>query len=343
MTWTPAAPPPELRTAPPSSIAWRAYLAREGYTAAEAAQVLGEIAGHLAARLDAVARARLALGDELDPSEASVTWSGAVAMLLAETPPALIATLDHRPPLYLSAQGLGARLADSGEAPELGARLLVDRLTGARWWGRVYTDPDQAGTTVVAAQLYQLLGVAVPRVRLAQVQGAPWAVHPEPRAWSPLDALAVARWGRTLAAELPADAWIGNTGGPAAMRARLVEIPDTAGTLRLDLSACLTFRGPGRRDPTWTVDDLAELRAALDAPPRSNLGKVYTVARASPELLAERVKRISMITEAEIVAAVNAGGLGPRPRAGLVAALIGRRELVAAEFGALISGAIAGA
>lgn len=345
MTWTPGSPPAGLHPTPPapSSTAWRSYLSREGYTAAEAFQVLGELGPRLAERLDAVARARLATGDELDPSEARSTWTGAVVALLAERPPALIAALDHRPPLYLSAQGLGARLADHGDAPELGARLLVDRLTGARWWGRSFTDPDQAGTTVVVAQLYQVLGVAVPRVRLAELGGATWAVHPEPRAWDELGPELVGLWGRQLAAELPADAWLGNTGGPGAMRARQVEIPGTAGTLRLDLSACLNFRGPGRRDPTWAADDLAELRGALAAPPRSALGKVYQVAKASPELLAPMVQRVAAVTEAEIVAAVTAGSLGDRARAGLVASLIGRRELVAGEFRRLIAGAIAGA
>lgn len=342
MSWTPGSPPVALRAVAPApdSMAWRGYLEREGYTPAEAAQVLADLGTRLAERLDAVARGRLASGDEMEPAEAAVTWSGAVIMLLEASPPALIATLDQRPPLYLSAQGLGARLGNHGAAPELGAALLVDRVTGARWWGRSYSDADQAGTTVVAAQLYQLLGVAVPRVRLAQVEGDTWAVHPEPRAWDELDADLVARWGRQLAGDLPADAWIGNTGGPAAMRARQVEIPGMALTLRLDLAACLTFRGPGRRDASWTADDLAELRQALDAPSRSTLGKVYQTAKASPQLLAPMVEKIATLTEAEIVGAVSAGRLSDRARAGLVAALIGRRELVAVEFQRLIAGTI---
>lgn len=320
--WLPSPPPPGTLGQAIPSPAWRRYLALEGYTETEAGQVLPGLAEAVRQALEDARAHALEDGAELEARGEFRAVAGAARAYLTAHQPLLVQELPHGPPSSLGPAAMGRRLQVLEAVASDGTRLAIDRVTGARWTVRLVPTADQAGMAVAAGALYRLVGVAAPAARLVELEGRRQVAWPELLAWFPWRGDLVARHARAAALELPADAWISNSRLPDGVRARMFAIPDTAALVRWDLTGCLAYRAAGRPDGAFTPGEVSELGAALELP-------AYQVAKASPELLGPMAARVAAVTEDQVRAALELGGLEPARLAVLSAALLARRSLIA--------------
>lgn len=331
--WTPRTPPRDLVARPVEDAPrWRAFLGSLGYLAGELGPALtGQGARPPAPGLVEAAELRVAelergaveAGAPLDADGVAAARAAAVVGYLEDHPPARARTADARHVELLDPAALGRRLVPQPGGPA-GVQLLEDLVTGRRWW-TVGRPGAAAGLSVVAGVLYRAVGVAAPAARLAQLGDELRAVCPELVGWAAARGAPLDLHRARLAAERPADAWLGWSAGVAGVRLRARELPaGMAQTLRWDLGAAL---GQGRAAPTWGIE-LAQVRAALAEEPAATARAMVAAAEA-----------VAAIPDDRIRAAVALGRLEERAAAGLAATLIGRRDLVAAEVRRRVSGA----
>lgn len=334
-TWSPGTPPPRLLRKPVStrSPRWKAWLTGQGYSPGELPGILGGADGapglasaveDRVAELEGAAGGR---GQDLDPGQVAEARAGAVRVYLSAHPPIKVGGLDHRPPAFLAPAELGQRLTPLAAGPG-GRQVLGDLMTGERWWTTGKAG-GQARAAVSAGVLYRLVGVAAPAARLANLPGGETAVHPEPREWYTLDRALWPTWKETVAAQLPADAWLGWRAGRKGIRGRSIAGGQGPGVLRLDIGATLGWTPGGQRVSQW----------GLSVPSVSGGLQVIAETDVDRQVLAPMAQTLAGVTDRQIGEGLIAAGLDRQAAAVLRAVLIGRRDLVVAQVEDLISGA----
>lgn len=334
--WTPRPPAAGMtRRVVKDSPGWRAYLSSQGYSPAEIPGVLlgreappssSGMVDAVELRVAALERSAIQEGRELDQDEVAKVRAGAVVLYLGDHLPIRVTRMDHRPEGFLPPAAFGNRLAPVGPGPG-SAQILEDLATGNRWW-TTGERGNLAGLAVVAAALYQVVGVAAPAARLVELDGERLAVHPEPRAWSSM-ARVLELHRATLSRELPADAWLGYRGGLAGLRGREHGMPASmASTMRLALGSTLGRAG-GRKAPTWGVE-VPELWELLATAPWKG---------TAPRSMLPMAELVAGVSERRIRQVVNAAQLEAGEAAALIATLLGRRDQVARAVLTLAGGA----
>ncbi len=285
---------------------WLRYLRAQGYTDTES-QALMDGAGrlHPGLRREVPRRLQITIGNRHE------RVAGIVVDYLAARPPATILTLSERPPAFLSARDMGARLRPVFESGELG-ELYADVLTGARWELTQYTSP-QTAAVLVAATLYRHVRVAAPGARPVVMGGQLQVAWPRLSGWRRIPpAQRHERVVAELAQQAPADAWLHNEAMVSGVRYRSRPIRGMSATLRLQLSGTLGYRSRGRRSKTW---------------PRAALPDFRRDRAARPML-----ERVAGVPVGVLRAAVDRAQLAPEVAAGLVAELVTRQELLRAQL-----------
>lgn len=343
-TWTPDLVPASIArsSAAPGSGPWLTWLRGQGYTDDEVTELLRPSRGDSGKGLVqhtalAAAHAREVAerdGVPFTTDDLATARGAAVRAYLEARPPELIEALDPRPPVALSPAALGARLRREGDAPELGAELWRDRLTGRPWWVRRMADEVQRRQVVIAGVLYREVGVAAAEWRLVQLAGVEALACPAPSSWATFGAVELGRrYGADLARELAADAWLGNQRLLEGTRARELAIAGTANLLRLDLVGCLAFRAEGvtsaPRD--FAAGAPADLDRALEAKAGVRAA-LYATAQAEPELVQQGLARVAAMTDDQVAAAIRPGGLPPAAAGDLHRRLLARRDALAARI-----------
>lgn len=306
--WQPALPSPQLSRSPAfGGDGWRAYLRAQRYSAEEIAELVDGVHGDerhpgLAAHVSAGLRARAP--EDRGPSAVA----GLVVDYLEVRIPLAVHDLNPAPDRFLSSADFGARLDPTGERHDLGGEIVVDVLTGARWW-ELRAPRLQLGFVVTAGALYRALGLAAPAWRLVERDGARAAVCPELGAWIRL--LAVPEEIDAIRRSRAADVWM-LFGGRARFRQRRHAIEGLPVVCRYDLSSAFGYTGRARRDMDWGprvagADDLG----TADVP---------------------MLERIAAVDDTTLRRAVALGDLVDDDAAELLGTLTARRERLRARL-----------
>lgn len=304
VAWAPEVPGPDLSERAIDDPRWAMWMEGQGYSGAE-------ISRHLPGLIDDV-RGKVAERELSALNTLARVVAGLVVAYLTERPPVRVVELDPRPPQFLDAEDMGARLWPAGGA-------YRDVLTGSTWEVSPETGPA-AGAQVVAAALYRDVGVLAYPVRLVQLDGERRAAWPSPAAWTwkpaadigrPLLEVELAR----LHAEAPVDAWLGAGARPrVALRDEPHEL--TGITCRSDLRAVLGW-SEGEPARAWPTSPAAQLPTA---------GPYKGMTRAAWSTMAARVANMSIRT---LEHAITLGGGDATERARLLGDLIARRGMLA--------------
>lgn len=341
-------------------------------TQAEALKVAGQMAdsdfenimGDLAKALAEHAQVKPWAGAPQPPGLAGVIWKGKgsahpsqlakaqdiggdVLEALKDKPPGKVIQVKVAPVSFLDPDEYGARLSsatgslsNSPPVKEMGD-AYQDTLTGSRVWVRKPTVEEDAGHQAIASAFYRDLGIDVPKVRVARLDGKLAAVQDDVSGWSPK---AFGTWdavdARKIAAEMPADAFLGNWNVTGTSKDRILwrANPPAEGSrlLRSVNDGVLKYRSTGSTKGAAWGAKVTEMDTFLDANGvASNAAALFSEAANDRSLLLPMMDKIAEMDDARLAELVRVGNLRQAEADELLGVLKGRRDDMKARAKAL--------
>lgn len=313
--WVPDTPPLKVAGVK-SGKTWAAWLQGQGYSAAEVEQLWPD----LLAALGPTPSTAAGLEKHALTKAKALAWGPKAVAHLSAHPPGKAAGASLAPPLALSPAELGARLQLQAN------NRYRDVLTGQDWFIEALEE-DHARLVITSTHLLKALDIEVPDHRLVEMGGALRLARRRVKGWEEADLEDLQEHAAALAAQAPAEAWLGMTQLPEMMVRRAPSIDGAV--LRPRPYGVLGREADGATTPL-SVSDFRE----LDDMVRTGW-RVYGDATGDPTIFLPMLDRIGGLDDSALEAAVSAGGGTAAHREQLLGVLRTRRHL-ARERAALI-------
>ncbi len=199
-----------------------------------------------------------------------------------------------------------------------------DPTDGSRWYVKTPANPEQARNEVLAAKLYELAGVKVPKVKLATLDGK---VGVASQIVDDLKSLSAAGLKKAGAADgFAVDAWLANW-DVVGMGYDNMLVDASGSILRVDTGGALRFRAKGGLKGSLFGDTVTEFETFFSS---KNPQAAAVFGGMDDATLLESMKRVTAIEDAKIVELVEKYGptdAGERKK--LLDTLVARKKDVA--------------
>ena len=198
---------------------------------------------------------------------------------------------------------IAARLKKTGSKPGggLAGGVYTDSQTGLKYLAKFPPDSNMVASEVLAAQLYRALGVRVPDMRPAVLEGnatilSPWVDGLKPLASSvaSFNANVPAIEKKWLAASFPVDVWLADYDVVGLSWDNLLATSDGV-PIRIDPGASLMFRAGGQlKSPLPTMNAAIELDSMLFQPKGDKIQYAFADAKNDPALMVPMATAIAV-------------------------------------------------
>lgn len=328
-------------------------MASDGYKAMKPSEVLAavqaEVAGQKAALSKAVTlgglKKSLVAGKVPTPAQAKLLeelTQDAKAALLAEVDAAKAAAMAKAAPQPQGIADKAPQVLAEAELPldtanlvQIGPQkgsnpggLYQDPETGAKWYIKRPSNPEQARNEVLAGQLYRAAGIDVPELRLTTHQGQVAIASRIVDGLETGTASQLAAAGGT-AEGFVMDAWLGNWDVVGLGFDNLLLKGGRA--FRVDTGGALRFRAQGGLKGAAFGDEVLELDTLRNAATNRQAAAVF--GQLTQSQLEDGVRRVLALPEQRIRDLVEEfGPMDAGERSKLVATLLARREDLAKRY-----------